>query len=355
MQKKLDTIVPDEIYREKSNSTTIEMTSQNVELLNRRNERRTCNVKAMETTGGWQQQSKETDGDSPPNSPRRENLSINNNNNFTKARGAVPRRTGSCSSSGSSSSRSTNSRNSPSTLPYRSSTSKSSSPALSYNKNMSHLDHSSYIRKVSSPTQTEGNGFWERMVSSPSQTSRCDQDTSPNSRRKPGRTCRSISSVSTSSSSSNSKASSFSSPRNSPVDETKPSSPCVSPQPGIEALTFVQRTEVVLRVNAATSDAASQTDCLAMDNECKMEDCLAEPRKKSPEEIECEELSRDLASQLNPNDKLLPILGMLCIINIFRCRVYNNGFDIYERKLICFCLVFYIKTRRISQEMSLIY
>lgn len=100
------------------------------------------------------------------------------------------------------------------------------------------------------------------------------------------------------------------------MEEGKPSpavaSPCVSPQPGIEGLTLVQRTEVVLRVNAATSDAASQTDIpevLDRDTRRSNQDSLPPPgRKKLPEEIECEELSRDLASQLSPNDKLVPIL-----------------------------------------------
>lgn len=120
---------------------------------------------------------------------------------------------------------------------------------------------------------------------------------------------------SASSISSVSKASSSSSSRNSPVEEAKPSrsaSPCVSPQPGIEGLTLVQRTEVVLRVNAATSDAASQTDNLepAEPEACtKSQELLSLCRKKLPEEIECEELGRDLASQLSPNDKLVPLLG----------------------------------------------
>ena len=103
------------------------------------------------------------------------------------------------------------------------------------------------------------------------------------------------------------------------------SSPRVSPQPGvIEGLTLVQRTEVVLRVNAPTNDVASQTEMPDEVNEEnknkqqedettakeeKLTESLAKPRKKLPEEIECEELSRDLANQLGPNDKLLPILG----------------------------------------------
>lgn len=68
----------------------------------------------------------------------------------------------------------------------------------------------------------------------------------------------------------------------------------------------------MLRVNAATSDAASQTDTLSdteQDYVSKIQRPLPESRKKLPEEIECEELSKDLASQLSPNDKLVPILG----------------------------------------------
>jgi len=48
-----------------------------------------------------------------------------------------------------------------------------------------------------------------------------------------------------------------------------------------------------------------------MEQDCvnKIQRPLPESRKKLPEEIECEELSKDLASQLSPNDKLVPILG----------------------------------------------
>lgn len=68
----------------------------------------------------------------------------------------------------------------------------------------------------------------------------------------------------------------------------------------------------MLRVNAATSDVASQTDILEdteQDYTSMIQRPLPESRKKLPEEIECEELSKDLASQLSPNDKLVPILG----------------------------------------------
>lgn len=73
----------------------------------------------------------------------------------------------------------------------------------------------------------------------------------------------------------------------------------------------MQRTEVVLIVNTSTSDAASQTDNPEnTEHEYgKIQRPLPESRKKLPEEIECEELSKDLASQLGPNDKLVPILG----------------------------------------------
>lgn len=70
----------------------------------------------------------------------------------------------------------------------------------------------------------------------------------------------------------------------------------------------MQRTEVVLRVNATTNDVASQTEELEDKKTVELES-LAKPRKKLQEEIECEELSRDLANQLGPDDKLLPILG----------------------------------------------
>lgn len=81
---------------------------------------------------------------------------------------------------------------------------------------------------------------------------------------------------------------------------------------------MVQRTEIVLRVNATTSDAASQTELLDdLEERLKEKEILPEPRKKLLEEIECEELSRDLASQLSPNDKLVPILGKIVFLSSF--------------------------------------
>lgn len=80
--------------------------------------------------------------------------------------------------------------------------------------------------------------------------------------------------------------------------ESQRTSPLVT-----ESLQLVQRSEVVLRVNAATSDAASQT-------EVEREPPTVLPaRQKLQEEIECERLSLDLASQLPPTDKLQGLLG----------------------------------------------
>jgi protein Shroom len=79
----------------------------------------------------------------------------------------------------------------------------------------------------------------------------------------------------------------------------------ISPQV-MESLQLVQRSEVILRVNAATSDAASQTE-----SERGMLDVVVSPlvRQKLQEEIECERLSLDLVSHLPPSDKLQGLLG----------------------------------------------
>jgi len=242
---------------------------------------------------------------SPPRSP--------NNVETTSPRGAVPRRSGSCSST-SSSGRSIDARVSPRALLSRSSP-KSSLDSLT--RNEARIEYSSNNRKVSSPTQTDNTGSWNRS-NSPSRLSQTSDTESRIERLSASSKFRTGGRSSTSSMSSVSKASSSSSPRNSPVEEDKSSprsSLCVSPQPGIEGLTLVQRTEIVLRVNAATSDAASQTDTLEdTEQNCKIQRPLPESRKKLPEEIECEELSKDLASQLSPNDKLVPILGEFFII-----------------------------------------
>ena len=312
--------VEEDFFRERS--ATIEMTSQNIELLNRRNEKRTnatststnaitayittssaSTTMAITTDSCWPRghevhSSIEASpvSDRPPaptNSPPRTPDQIERDS----SKGAVRRRSGSCSSS--SSGRSSDPRVSPRILSNSFSKTENSSPSN---------------RKVSSPTQTDNTGSSNRGSSPPvrsSQTNeielRVDRTSSSSKSRSGGRS-------STSSISSASKASSSSSSRNSPVEEDGPSppvSPCMSPQPGIEGLTLVQRTEVVLRVNAATSDAASQTDMLDQtepEAPAKTQE-IPPARKKLPEEIECEELGKDLASQLSPNDKLVPLLG----------------------------------------------
>ncbi|XP_024884029.1 protein Shroom isoform X3 [Temnothorax curvispinosus] len=322
-------IAGDDFFRERS--ATIEMTSQNIELLNRRNEKRMSGVSTSNSTistysistttssvatsydNGWARRHETQNSieatifsDRPPpptSSPPRSPNSVET----TTPRGAVPRRSGSCSST-SSSGRSIDARVSPRVLLSRSSP-KSSLDSLT--RNEARIEYASN-RKVSSPTQTDNTGSWNRS-NSPSRLSQTS-DTESRIERLSSSKFRTGGRSSTSSISSVSKTSSSSSPRNSPVEEDKSSprsSLCVSPQPGIEGLTLVQRTEVVLRVNAATSDAASQTDILEdteQDFSGKTQRSLPESRKKLPEEIECEELSKDLASQLSPNDKLVPIL-----------------------------------------------
>ncbi|KAG7187684.1 hypothetical protein KM043_016740 [Ampulex compressa] len=293
-------VVEEEFFRERS--ATIEMTSQNIELLNRRNEKRTISsasysvstttLSSSTTLSTTTTVTSTTDNcwpsgheaalesildrppppsSSPPRSP----------DHVGSPKGAVPRRSGSCSSSSSSGA-------SEHRLSPRNTT-----------KCESRVEFGG--RKVSSPTQTDS---WSDSSSGK------DRETSQATEVVELRVEPSIKSRS----SSISKSSSSPSPRNSPVQEEKTSpvaSPCVSPQPGIEGLTLVQRTEVVLRVNAATSDAASQTDILEQtecENGGKGQEQFPASRKKLPEEIECEELSRDLASQLSPNDKLVPIL-----------------------------------------------
>lgn len=288
---------------QRERSATIEMTSRNVELLNRRNavnEKRASGTDInLDTRPPPVIEKPPPPTTSPPRTPDLDRRH--------KA-GAVPRRSGSCSSSSSSSLKSLDIRNS-STLPSRTSPSKTSTPTVSPTRtepptspceSCNFVEHISIStrRKVSSPTQTDDTG------SSP-------VDNATSNYTKSSQTC----SGSESPMSPSSPTPSLS--RNDGKSSAS-NSPCVSPQPGIEGLTLVQRTEIVLRVNAATSDAASQTELLSTSEEQETEkqslEINPEPRKKLPEEIECEELSRDLASQLNPNDKLVTILGKFDLI-----------------------------------------
>lgn len=77
----------------------------------------------------------------------------------------------------------------------------------------------------------------------------------------------------------------------------------------IEGLQLIQRTEVTLRVNTCTIDAASQTE-----NENDMTPLPT--RRKLQEEIECEKLSQDLVNYLSPSDRLKGILGEILFIRL---------------------------------------
>lgn len=105
-------------------------------------------------------------------------------------------------------------------------------------------------------------------------------------------------------------SSSSSSPLQIPSLNNTTDSPPASPKksegcpPVIEGLQMIQRTEVILRVNTTTSDAASQTE---------KEELPPTPlpsRRKLQEEIECDLLSEDIISHLSSSDKLKDILGM---------------------------------------------
>jgi hypothetical protein len=101
----------------------------------------------------------------------------------------------------------------------------------------------------------------------------------------------------------------------------------------VDALNTMQMSEIVLRVHPIMQETACQTDETTVDEECHEtnninavnghevsgeDDCekskcnvFVPTRKKYPEEVDCENLSKDLASQLSPSDKLHSILGEL--------------------------------------------
>lgn len=87
---------------------------------------------------------------------------------------------------------------------------------------------------------------------------------------------------------------------------------------------ILQKTEIILRLNAPTSEAASQTDGSLIHNDERDNENMHDShskilaksnlnsgyRQKLMEEIECDKLSKDLISHLSPTDKLYNILGM---------------------------------------------
>ncbi|RZF47588.1 hypothetical protein LSTR_LSTR012210 [Laodelphax striatellus] len=79
-----------------------------------------------------------------------------------------------------------------------------------------------------------------------------------------------------------------------------------------EPLRLVQRTEVTLRVNAATTDAASQTEQArtpSPSTQQAAQQASSLLRLPLREEIECDQLSRDLATRLPPTHRLQGILA----------------------------------------------
>jgi hypothetical protein len=88
-----------------------------------------------------------------------------------------------------------------------------------------------------------------------------------------------------------------------------------------DALKMVQKTEIVLRVHPIMQETACQTDEAPADSyeslssvngeleKLKINSFVTPARKKHPEEVDCENLTKDLASQLSPSDKLHSILG----------------------------------------------
>ncbi|CAD7077697.1 unnamed protein product [Hermetia illucens] len=135
----------------------------------------------------------------------------------------------------------------------------------------------------------------------------------------------------------------------SPVPETPESERISQMDTEIDGLKLMQRTEIILRLNAPTMEAASQTDeTLETElsriklgdapkqdsDETKTEDLKTpppielRPRQKHPEEIDCDNLSKDLVSHLSPSDKLHQILAP----KIFKSTAdYVNG--LYNPKI----------------------
>ena len=350
----------EDFYRERS--ATIEMTSRNVELLNRRNaiaEKRlssgsNMNVSSSGVGGGsssntstmTEHQCDLTLSNSMIHHSKIENCDLRNHSLLDKPpppvsspprspdqhcdvspaslrspRGAIPRRSGSSSSSASTGS-SNEAVQSSRSSPLKSQMYLNEGCQIAMAKN-----HLISRRKISSPTQTENN--WTGSNSPRARSSQTEGSSMITRLRRNSSMRSRSSSLSSASKLSTSSSSSSGSPRYSPVNG-KNSSPCVSPQPGIEGLTLVQRTEICLRVNTTTSDAASQTEVFEDDDgdgKVGVENQIEpEPRRKLPEEIECEELSRDLASQLGPNDKLVEILGELWGLRISRNLGSESGF-----------------------------
>lgn len=78
------------------------------------------------------------------------------------------------------------------------------------------------------------------------------------------------------------------------------------------AVQMIQRTEIVLRLNPPTSEAASQTDgyeSMSSDYEDCDDDQIQIHKFRHADDLDCEKLSMDLISQLSPTDRLHHIFG----------------------------------------------
>lgn len=106
----------------------------------------------------------------------------------------------------------------------------------------------------------------------------------------------------------------------------------------------VQKTEIVLRVHPIMQETGCQTDETSEVHENSItisqnDNGLEKPskinlwstpqkRKKHPEELDFENLSKDLASHLSPSDKLHSILGKFQLnLNFFQLKLRKNYFD----------------------------
>lgn len=88
--------------------------------------------------------------------------------------------------------------------------------------------------------------------------------------------------------------------------------PVVNNGDGDIGVHMIQRTEIVLRLNAPTSEAASQTDgyeSMSSDYEDGDDIQIQSNKLRHSEDLDCEKLSMDLISQLSPTDRLHHILG----------------------------------------------
>lgn len=293
----------DDYYRDR-NCSTIEMTSKNVELLNRKNqgiEKNDCNLYNCDKS------IPPLPSTSPPRSPI-----------LNKSHGAISRVTDSTSSlSSSSSSLLSSSSSSSSTTATRNSIEQQNPQQSKIKTSKLNTNDTSVRKNEQIINNINDDTINSRIkVSSPSQTDNTWTQNDIIFRNKLRRTSSLGSRSSTLSSNSKTSSSTSISPSYSPIDRKQ--SPCLSSpsQYGYDGLTIVQRSEIIVKINS-TTDASSQTDLIDDDKTFINHDyvnLIHECRKKLPEEIECEELSRDLVNQLGPNDKLSPILGNFIII-----------------------------------------